>query len=158
MLLALVFTIVSQSSSAAVNVRNSILSFHCIKSARIRSYPGPYSVRMRDNADKNNSAYDTFHAVFSSSSMLINEYSGFDFCNDVNHTEPRNCTPTLFPTSLSAICNLSTVKHANGISEFELLSQRTMPIWDFWNCLEFCIDEILKLGHQIQQSTCCCST
>ena len=64
MLLALVFTIVSQSSSATVNVPNSILSFHCIKSARIRRYPGPYSVRMRGNADKNNSEYDTFQAVF----------------------------------------------------------------------------------------------
>ena len=30
---------------------------HCVKSVRIRSYSGPYSVRMRENADQNNSEY-----------------------------------------------------------------------------------------------------
>ena len=29
---------------------------HCVKAVRIRSYSGPYSVRMRENTD-------TFHAV-----------------------------------------------------------------------------------------------
>ena len=49
---------------------------HCAKSVRIQSYSGPhfsafglnaerypYSIRMRKNADRNNSDTDTFHAV-----------------------------------------------------------------------------------------------
>ena len=39
--------------------------YHCVKSVRIQSYSGPYSVRMRENTDQNNSKYtDTFHAVY----------------------------------------------------------------------------------------------
>ena len=30
---------------------------HCVKSVRIRSYSGQYSVRMRENTDQNNSEY-----------------------------------------------------------------------------------------------------
>ena len=30
---------------------------HCVKIVRIRSYPGPNSVRMRKNTDQNNSEY-----------------------------------------------------------------------------------------------------
>ena len=30
---------------------------HCVKSVPIRSYSGPYSVRMRGNTDQNNSEY-----------------------------------------------------------------------------------------------------
>ena len=30
---------------------------HCVKSVRIRSYSGLYSVRMRENMDENNSKY-----------------------------------------------------------------------------------------------------
>ena len=33
---------------------------HCIKHVRIRSYSGPYSVRMRENTDENNSEYGLF--------------------------------------------------------------------------------------------------
>ena len=33
---------------------------YCVKSVRIRSYSCPYSVRMRENADKNNSEYEHF--------------------------------------------------------------------------------------------------
>ena len=33
---------------------------HCVKSIRIRSYSGPYSVRMRENTDQNNSEYGYF--------------------------------------------------------------------------------------------------
>ena len=33
---------------------------HCVKSVRIRSYSGPYSVRMRETADQNNSEYRHF--------------------------------------------------------------------------------------------------
>ena len=35
-------------------------NFHCVKSVRIRSYGGPYSVRMRENTDQNNSKYGHF--------------------------------------------------------------------------------------------------
>ena len=38
--------------------------FHCVKSVRIRSYSGPYSVRMQENTDQNNSEYGHFsHSV-----------------------------------------------------------------------------------------------
>ena len=40
----------------------------CVKSVRIRNYSGPYSVRMRKNADQNNSEYGTFYAVYLSKS------------------------------------------------------------------------------------------
>ena len=33
---------------------------HCVKSVRIRSFSGPYSVRMRENADQKNSEYGHF--------------------------------------------------------------------------------------------------
>ena len=40
------------------------LTFHkrnlCVKSVRIRSYSGPYSVKMRENTDQNNSKYGHF--------------------------------------------------------------------------------------------------
>ena len=32
----------------------------CVKSVRIRSYSGPYSVRMLENTDQNNSEYEHF--------------------------------------------------------------------------------------------------
>ena len=34
--------------------------FYCVKSARIRSYSGPYSVGIRENSDHNNSEYGHF--------------------------------------------------------------------------------------------------
>ena len=33
---------------------------HCVKSVRIRSYSGPYSVQMQENTDQNNSEYGHF--------------------------------------------------------------------------------------------------
>ena len=36
---------------------------HCVKSVRIWSYTGPYSVRMRENTDRITTNTDTFHAV-----------------------------------------------------------------------------------------------
>ena len=36
---------------------------HCVKSFRIRSYSGPYSVRMRKNTDQNNSEYGHFSRI-----------------------------------------------------------------------------------------------
>ena len=33
---------------------------HCMKSVLIRSYSGPYSARMRQNMDQNNSEYGHF--------------------------------------------------------------------------------------------------
>ena len=34
--------------------------YHCIKTVSIRSYSGPYSVRMRENTDQNDSEYGHF--------------------------------------------------------------------------------------------------
>ena len=36
---------------------------HCVKSVRIQSYSGPYSVRIRENADQNNSEYGYFGII-----------------------------------------------------------------------------------------------
>ena len=36
------------------------LDIHCVKSVRIRSYSGPYSVRMLENTDQSNSEYEHF--------------------------------------------------------------------------------------------------
>ena len=33
---------------------------HCVKSVHVRCYSGPYSVRMRENTDQNNSEYGDF--------------------------------------------------------------------------------------------------
>ena len=41
-------------------VRKTYYYYHCVKSVRIRSYSGPYSVRMRENTDRNNSKYGHF--------------------------------------------------------------------------------------------------
>ena len=38
----------------------SISISHCVKSVRFRSFPGPYSVRMRKNTDQKNSEYGLF--------------------------------------------------------------------------------------------------
>ena len=38
----------------------SIRNIHCNKSARIRSYSGPYLIQMRENTDQNNSKYEHF--------------------------------------------------------------------------------------------------
>ena len=35
-------------------------TIHCVKSIRIQSYSGPYSVRMRQKTDQNNSEYGNF--------------------------------------------------------------------------------------------------
>ena len=34
--------------------------YHCVKSVRIRSFSGPYSVQMQDNRDQKNSKYGHF--------------------------------------------------------------------------------------------------
>ena len=40
---------------------NSFLIYtHCVKSVRIRSFSGPYSIRMREKTDKKNSKYGHF--------------------------------------------------------------------------------------------------
>ena len=36
------------------------LTVYCVKSVRTRSYSGPYSVRMQENTDQNNSEYGHF--------------------------------------------------------------------------------------------------
>ena len=42
---------------------------HCVKSVRIRSHSGPYSVRMWENTDQNNSEYGHFSAVLVSTPL-----------------------------------------------------------------------------------------
>ena len=37
-----------------------IHKIHCVESVRRRSYSGPYSVRMQENADQNNCKYGHF--------------------------------------------------------------------------------------------------
>ena len=49
----------STSSKPHLN-RNILSDTNCEKSVRIRSYFGPYSVRMRENTDQNNSEYGHF--------------------------------------------------------------------------------------------------
>ena len=44
---------------------------HCVKSFRIRSCSGPYSARMRENTDQNNSEYGHFLYSDSLQSMLV---------------------------------------------------------------------------------------
>ena len=44
------------SCSVPAHVRN----IHCVKSVRIRSFSGPYSVRMREYTDQKNSEYEHF--------------------------------------------------------------------------------------------------
>ena len=41
----------------------NVLYSHCVKSVRIRSYSGPYSVRMRENTARITPNTDTFYAV-----------------------------------------------------------------------------------------------
>ena len=43
---------------------------HCVKSFRIRSYSGPYLVRMRENTDQNNSEYGHFYAEIATLSSI----------------------------------------------------------------------------------------
>ena len=45
------------------NLQNIKLAEHCLKSVRIRSYSGPYSVRMREIQTRATANTDTFHAV-----------------------------------------------------------------------------------------------
>ena len=44
---------------------------HCVKSVRIRSYSGPYSVKMRENTDQKNSEYGHFLRSIDKSKYLI---------------------------------------------------------------------------------------
>ena len=48
----------------------SRIRMHCVKSVRIRSYSGPYSVRMRENTDQIDSEYGEFLG-----SDRINDYT-----------------------------------------------------------------------------------
>ena len=44
---------------------------HCTKSVHIRSYSGPYSVRMRENTDHNNTEYEHFSGSGKFSLILV---------------------------------------------------------------------------------------
>ena len=43
-----------------LNILGKVLNNHCVKSIRIWSYSGPYSVQMQENTDQNNSEYSHF--------------------------------------------------------------------------------------------------
>ena len=45
---------------AASENSNIVADSRCAKSVRIRSYSGPYAVRMQENTDENNSEYEHF--------------------------------------------------------------------------------------------------
>ena len=98
MLLALIFTVVPESSSATGNVPTNALSF---------------------SSSSMSMAYWN---------ILINKYSGCDSTMTLTTLKPtigcskwsvatRNGTSFLLPTLPSPICNWSIVKPANGISE-----------------------------------------
>ena len=60
-------------------------SKHCVKSARIWSYFGPYSVRMRENKDQNNSEYRHFSRSEAFLKRVINVANGANessYCRD----------------------------------------------------------------------------
>ena len=56
-------------------------SNHCVKSVRIRSFSGPYSVQIREIRTKKTSNTDTFHAV-NSSKLLQSEQKSVRFRRD----------------------------------------------------------------------------
>ena len=41
----------------ATRIKRTVRNVHCVKSVRIRSFSGPYPVRMRKNTDQKNSEY-----------------------------------------------------------------------------------------------------
>ena len=47
-------------------------SIHCVKSVRIRSFSGQYSIRMRENTDQRNSEYEHFSRSDKLSEILVN--------------------------------------------------------------------------------------
>ena len=47
---------------------------HCVKSVRIRSYSGSYSVRMRENKDQDNPEYGHFSRSDSQKLLLLQNY------------------------------------------------------------------------------------
>ena len=54
-------------------------TIHCVKSVRIRSYSGLYSVRMRENTDQNNSEYGHFlqSDMLSSIKLILTKFLSF---------------------------------------------------------------------------------
>ena len=58
-----VFEFIWKRSEFDGKTGNFCYKCHCVKKVRIRSYSGPYSVLIRENADHKNSESDAFHAV-----------------------------------------------------------------------------------------------
>ena len=54
-------------------LKNKHLFDHCVKSVRIWNYSGPYSVRMWENTDQNNSEYG--HFLLSGLCWVFERYS-----------------------------------------------------------------------------------
>ena len=64
------------------------LTLHCVKSVRIRSYSGPYSVRMRENTNQNNSEYGHF-----SGSVGLNTFKENTFAKLIKFIESYQKPP-----------------------------------------------------------------
>ena len=54
------FTFTEKSKCDKINIVLSVISIPYVKSVRIRSFSGPYIIRMRENTDQNNCQYGHF--------------------------------------------------------------------------------------------------
>ena len=68
-----------------MNHENVILFYyvktsHCVKSVHVRGYPGPYSVRMRENKDQDNFEYGHFlRSVNRKPTPFIVKFAGVNY-------------------------------------------------------------------------------
>ena len=68
-----------------MNHENVILFFYvktsrCVKSVHVRGYPGPYSVRMRENKDQDNFEYGHFlRSVNRKPTLFIVKFAGVNY-------------------------------------------------------------------------------
>ena len=65
---------------SSVEQYNPIYDIHCVKGVRMRSYSGPYSVRMRENTDQNNSEYGHFSRSDNGKNDDVINYDNNFFC------------------------------------------------------------------------------
>ena len=66
-------TAVKKLKNKKNNEKMKTISKHCVKSARIWSYSGPYLPAFGLNMDQTNSEYGTFHAEKSTKKFNINK-------------------------------------------------------------------------------------
>ena len=89
----------SSSSTQTCNCQqlSKISVCHCVKSFRIWSYSGTYSVRMPENADRNNSKYGHF-------SCIERYYSIYYHVNSLPNIMKHNIKPSFQFSSTQASC------------------------------------------------------